>query len=157
MKNEKKIFKVGLGLVIVLLICIVVFLYKSELKTVDSGLKNLTTYSAVDILGNVDFSVESQSVELKKIDAETEEMFSLVDLTNETKQELIKALENSEFKKTDSEILDYDYRFRINSNTAVVMYLDSNKNAIRVLGKNEQYLINGDNEFFNILEKVVTK
>ena len=53
------------------------------------------TYSASDILKDIDFSVEQKSIELKNIQGET----IILELTDKAQQELINAFEKSKFKK----------------------------------------------------------
>ncbi|MEI4770933.1 hypothetical protein WAX74_15020 [Psychrobacillus sp. FJAT-51614] len=116
---------------------------------------NETTYTASDVLENVNFSAENPSVSIHSIDYDKEGLITEIKIPKETQQELIKAFKNAKFKKiTDLPSLDYDYRIKITLNTGYAMFLDSEKKSLFITDTDEAYTMENDNDFFGILSKL---
>jgi hypothetical protein len=132
----------GIIIVVLLLIMVGIIIFTNR------------TYSATDVLGDyADFSVKNPSISIESINLETEDIFTSIEIPEETQQELIKAFKNAKFKKiSDLGSLDDDYRINITLNTGYVMYLDSDKKLLYINDTEEAYEIENDSDFFKILK-----
>ena len=146
MKNKSSILIISFSVVIVLISGIGLYFFNAE-----------TIYSAEDVLEGIDFSTEGSYVELKKIDEEAN--IIPIELTEKMQQELIKAFEKTKFKKGDSQRLVNDYLMTITLNKGYFMFLD--EKVIKVDdgdGRSyTEYIVEGDKEFFSIIEKAATE
>lgn len=110
--------------------------------------------SAIDVLENANFNAENPSVGIESIDVDTEDIFTSIEIPEETQQELIKAFKNAKFKKVKDSSSDYDYRIQITLNTGYGIYVISDKKLLKIIDTNEYYIIENDNIFFSILNEV---
>lgn len=111
------------------------------------------TYSATDVLGDyADFSVKNPSISIESINLEREDIFTSIDLPEETQQELLKAFKNAKYKKVTDGSSDYDYRINITLNTGYAMYVDLDKKSLNIIDTQEYYTIENDSDFFKILK-----
>lgn len=115
------------------------------------------TYSASDVLGDyADLNAENPSVSIDSIDTETGEIFTSIEIPEETQQKLIGAFKNATFKKVRVSLGDYDYRINITFNTGYPMYVASDEKLLTIIkhdGQLEYYTLLNASEFFSILEK----
>lgn len=117
------------------------------------------SYSATDILENADFNVENptiiiHSVNTDKVDnTENNDIYTQIEIPEETQKKLIQAFQNAKFDKTTINPIEYDFRIAITLNTDYTMYLVSDKKSLTVTSTHENYAIVNDSDFFNILEK----
>lgn len=146
MKNKSSILIISFSFVIVLILGIGLYFFNSE-----------TIYSAEDVLEDVDFSTEGPFIELKKIDEEAN--IIPIELTEKTQQELIKAFEKTKFEKDDSQIVSSDYLMTITLNRYYFMFLDEKGIAVDDGDGHSytEYVVEGDNELFSIIEKAATE
>ena len=146
MKSKSFILIISFSVVIVLIIGIGLYFLNAR-----------TIYSAEDVLEGIDFSTEGSYVELKKIDEEAN--IIPIELTEKTQQELIKAFEQSKFKKDDAQRMVNDYLMTITLNKGYFMFLD--EEGIKVDDGDghsyTKYVFEGDKEFFSIIEKAATE
>ncbi|QUG41657.1 hypothetical protein KD050_20740 [Psychrobacillus sp. INOP01] len=111
------------------------------------------TYSASDVLGDyADLNAENPFVSMASIDFETEDIFTSIDIPEETQRELIDAFKNAKFERVTDISSDYDYRIKITFNTGYAMYVDSDKKLLVIVDTNESYTIENDSDFFKILK-----
>jgi len=92
----------------------------------------------------------------KRLNLDTEDIFTDIEIPEETQHDLIKAFENARFEKGTIDVGDYDYQIIISLNTGYPMYLISDKKSLTIIkhdGQFEHYSIVNDNDFFSILEK----
>ena len=145
MKNKKTV----IGIIVVIILGIGLYFFNSE-----------KFYTAADVLEDVDFSVEEQSVELTKIVIEVDDgKLVPIELTDTTQKKLIKTFEKSKFKKDESLSSDNDYSMKITLNRGYFMFMDITGKSIAVRdnsgGSYEEYLFEDDKGFFSILEELV--
>ncbi|QFG01226.1 hypothetical protein PB01_16770 [Psychrobacillus glaciei] len=119
-------------------------------------------YSASDVLGDyADLNAKNPFVSMKSIDIETGDIFTTIEIPEETQQELIDAFKNAKFKRVTDISSDYDYRINITFNTGYAMYVDSDKKLLCIIDthgdKNEYYTIENDSDFFKILKNSTKK
>ncbi|WP_419962269.1 hypothetical protein [Psychrobacillus sp. BM2] len=111
------------------------------------------TYSASDVLGDhADLNVENPFVDIESIDRGTEDIFTSIEIPEETQQALIEAIKNAKFKRGTDGLIDYDYRVNITLNTGYTMWVDSDKQLLSVIDMHEYYTIENDSDFFEILK-----
>ncbi|MGE7921151.1 hypothetical protein ACQKM9_19750 [Viridibacillus sp. NPDC093762] len=116
------------------------------------------TYSASDVLGDyADLNAENPFVSIESIDLETEDIFSSIEIPEETQQELIEAFKNAKFKRVTDGSSDYDYRINITLNTGYAMYAVSDKKSLSIIDTHEYYTIENDSDFFKILKNATEK
>lgn len=92
----------------------------------------------------------------KRLNLDTEDIFTDIEIPEETQHDLIKAFENARFEKGTIDVGDYDYRIIISLNTGYPMYLISDKKSLTIIKHDwqfEHYSIVNDNDFFSILQK----
>jgi isocitrate dehydrogenase len=111
------------------------------------------SYSATDVLENADFNVKNPTITIHTVDTDKEDIYTQIEIPEETQQKLIQAFQNAKFDKTTINPVDYDYRITISLNTGYTMYLVSDKKSLNLLSNHENYAIVNDNDFFSILEK----
>ncbi|MGE7988911.1 hypothetical protein [Lysinibacillus fusiformis] len=111
-------------------------------------------YSATDVLENADFNVENPSITIHTVDTDKEEIYTQIEIPEETQKRLLQAFENAKFDKATINPVDYNYRITISLNTGYTMYLVSDKRSLTVNSTEENYTIVNDNDFFSMLEKV---
>lgn len=115
------------------------------------------TYSASDVLKDVDFSTEPTTIDLRNMKGEE---IIIYELTEKTQKDLVNAFEKSKFKKNDNPILfSNDFLMTITINRSYTMFLDMDNKGIGVVEGDSyvDYLFEDDNGFFSILDKVVTE
>ncbi len=110
-------------------------------------------YSATDVLENADFNVENPSITIHTVDTDQEEIYTQIEIPEETQKRLLQAFENAKFDKATINPVDYNYRITISLNTGYTMYLVSDKRSLTVNSTEENYTIVNDNNFFSMLEK----
>ncbi|WDV08800.1 MULTISPECIES: hypothetical protein [Lysinibacillus] len=110
-----------------------------------------TEYSAKDILANADFNVEKQTITVHTIDTDKKDIFTRIEIPEETQKKLIQAFQNAKFAKTTIDPIEYDYRITISLNTGYTMYLISDKKSLHIVNNRENYAIVNDSDFFSIL------
>ncbi len=110
-------------------------------------------YSATDVLENADFNVENPSITIHTVDTDKEEIYTQIEIPEETQKRLLQAFENAKFDKATINPVDYNYRITISLNTGYTMYLVSDKRSLTVNSTEENYTIVNDNDFFSMLEK----
>ncbi|WP_445480592.1 hypothetical protein ACULLL_10770 [Lysinibacillus irui] len=110
-----------------------------------------TEYSAKDILANADFNVEKQTITVHTIDTDKEDIYTRIEIPEETQKKLIQAFQNAKFAETTIEPIEYDYRITISLNTGYTMYLISDKKSLLIVNNRENYVIVNDKDFFSIL------
>lgn len=121
------------------------------MKNVDYSITDVlenTEYSAKDILANADFNVEEQTITVHTIDTDKEDIYTRIEIPEETQQKLIQAFQNAKFAETTIEPVEYDYRITISLNTGYTMYLISDKKSLHIVNNRENYAIVNDNGFF---------
>lgn len=111
------------------------------------------SYSATDVLENADFNVENPTITIHTVDTEKEDIYTQIEIPEETQKRLIQAFQKAKFDKTTLNPVDYDYRITISLNTGYTMYLVSDKKSLTVTITDENYAIFNDSDFFSILEK----
>lgn len=111
------------------------------------------SYSATDVLENADFNVENPTITIHTVDTDKEDIYTQIEIPEETQKKLIQAFQNAKFDKTTINPVDYDYRITISLNTGYTMYLVSDKKSLNLISNHENYAIVNDNDFFSILEK----
>ncbi|QDQ02421.1 hypothetical protein FOH38_19175 [Lysinibacillus fusiformis] len=111
------------------------------------------TYSATDVLENADFNAENPTVTIHSINTDKEDIYTKIEIPEETQHELIKAFKNAKFEKTTVSLIDYNYRINIALNTGYAMFLDSDEKLLTISNTKENYAIANDSDFFSILEK----
>ncbi|WP_107951567.1 hypothetical protein [Lysinibacillus parviboronicapiens] len=111
------------------------------------------SYSATDVLENADFNVKNPTITIHTVDTDKEDIYTKIEIPEETQKKLIQAFQNAKFDKTTINPVDYDYRITISLNTGYTMYLVSDKKSLNLLSNHENYAIVNDNDFFSILEK----
>jgi len=110
--------------------------------------------TATDVLENANFNEENPSVSIESIDADTKDIFTLLEIPEEKQKELIEAFKNAKFKEVKVGSSDYDYRIQITLNTGYGLYVISDKKLLKIIDTNEYYTIENDNNFFSILNEV---
>ncbi|MEI4771874.1 hypothetical protein WAX74_19925 [Psychrobacillus sp. FJAT-51614] len=120
------------------------------------------TYSASDVLGDyADLNAENPFVSIESIDVETEDIFTSIEIQEETQQELIDAFKNAKFKRVTDISSDYDYRINITFNTGYAMYIDSDKKLLCIIDTHDEtheyYTVENDSDFFKILKNSTKK
>ncbi|WP_431810998.1 hypothetical protein [Lysinibacillus sp. FW12] len=110
-----------------------------------------TEYSAKDILANADFNVEKQTITVHTIDTDKKDIFTRIEIPEETQKKLIQAFQNAKFAKSTIDPTEYDYRITISLNTGYTMYLISDKKSLHIVNNRENYAIVNDSDFFSIL------
>ncbi|WP_418302628.1 hypothetical protein [Lysinibacillus fusiformis] len=133
-------------IILPLLILVIVIGFLIEKK--DGG------YSATDVLENADFNVENPSITIHTVDTDKEEIYTQIEIPEETQKRLLQAFENAKFDKATINPVDYNYRITISLNTGYTMYLVSDKRSLTANSTEENYTIVNDNDFFSMLEKV---
>ncbi|KQL33679.1 hypothetical protein AN959_16265 [Psychrobacillus sp. FJAT-21963] len=142
-KNLWDFKKIGIVIIVLLLIMVGFFIFANANRT----------YSASDILGDyADLNSENPFVDIESIDHETENIFTSIEIPEETQQELIEAFKNAKFKKASDVSSDYDYRINITLNTGYAMFVDSDKKSLIILDTYENYTMENDSDFFQILK-----
>jgi len=111
------------------------------------------SYSATDVLENADFNVENPTITIHTVNTEKEDIYTQIEIPEETQKRLIQAFQKAQFDKTTLNPVDYDYRITISLNTGYTMYLVSDKKSLTVTITDENYAIVNDSDFFSILEK----
>jgi len=111
------------------------------------------SYSATDVLENADFNVENPTITIHTVDTDKEDIYTQIEIPEETQKQLIQAFQNAKFDKTTINPIDYDYRITISLKTGYTMYLVSDKKSLNLISNHENYAIVNDNDFFSILEK----
>lgn len=127
---------------LIIVIAIVFFIAKKD-----------QSYSATDVLENADFNVENPTIAIHTVDTDKEDIYTQIEIPEETQKRLIQAFQKAKFDKTTLNPVDYDYRITISLNTGYTMYLVSDKKSLTVTSTDENYAIVNDSDFFNILEK----
>jgi uncharacterized protein YxeA len=110
-------------------------------------------YSATDLLENADFNIENPTITIHTVDTDKEDIYTQIEIPEETQKRLIQAFQNAKFDTTTINPVDYDYRITISLNTGYTMYLVSDKRSLTVTSTEENFTIVNDNDFFSILEK----
>lgn len=108
-------------------------------------------YSATEILENADFNVEKQTITVHTIDTDKKDIYTQIEIPEETQKKLIQAFQNAKFAKKTIEPIPYDYRITISLNTGYTMYLISDKKTLFLVNNRENYAIVNDSDFFSIL------
>lgn len=143
LRNFKKI---RIVIVAILLIMLGFIIYENTYRT----------YSASDVLGDhAKLNAENPFVDIESIDHETENIFTSIEIPEETQQELIEAFKNAKFKKATDVSIDYNYRINITLNTGYAMFVDSDKKSLIILDTDEKYTMESDSDFFHILKTTV--
>lgn len=127
---------------LIIVIAIVFFIAKKD-----------QSYSATDVLENADFNVENPTITIHTVDTDKKDIYTQIEIPEETQKGLIQAFQKAKFDKTTLNPVDYDYRITISLNTGYTMYLVSDKKSLTVTSTDENYAIVNDSDFFSILEK----
>lgn len=106
------------------------------------------SYSATDVLENADFNVENPTITIHTVDTDKEDLYTQIEIPEETQKRLIQAFQKAKFDKTTLNPVDYDYRITISLNTGYTMYLVSDKKSLTVTSTDENYAIVNDSDFF---------
>ena len=111
------------------------------------------TQSASDALGDyADLNAEKPLVDIQSYDLEKEDLFTPIEISEETQLELIESFKNVKFKRVTDVSLDIDYRVNITFNTGYAMWVDTDKKLVNLIDGYEYYTIENDSEFFEILK-----
>lgn len=123
------------------------------LKHVDHSTTDIKNaeYSATEIFENADFNVEKQTITVHTIDTNKKDIYTQIEIPEETQKKLIQAFQNAKFAKTTIKPSEYDYRITISLNTGYTMYLISDKKSLHIVNNRDNYVIVNDNDFFSIL------
>jgi len=111
------------------------------------------SYTATDILENADFNVENPTITIHSVDTDKNDIYTQIEIPEETQKKLIQAFQNAKFDKTTINPIDYDYRITISLNTDYTMYLVLDKKSLTVTSTHVNYAIVNNSDFFSILEK----
>ncbi|MEK5215861.1 hypothetical protein [Psychrobacillus sp. FSL H8-0487] len=140
---SRNIKSIGIGIVVLLLVMVRVTVFANAYRT----------YSASDVLGDyADLNVEKPFVDIQSYDLEKEDLFTPIEIPEETQLELIESFKNAKFKRVTDISLDIDYRVNITFNTGYAMWVDSDKKIFNLIDGYEYYAIENDSEFFEILK-----
>lgn len=114
-------------------------------------------YTAVDVLPDVHIDAPDASIQLQKLDMETDDLLVDIVLHPTIEQQLFNAFEQATFTKVASDtVLDNDYFMRITYNRGYALFLDVAQRGIAVddnRGTFDQYVFEDDAGFFAILEQ----
>ncbi|QUG41720.1 hypothetical protein KD050_21125 [Psychrobacillus sp. INOP01] len=144
---SRNIKKIGIVIVALLLVMVWVIVFANANRT----------YSASDVLGDyADLNAENPFVDIESYDLEIEDIFTPIEIPEETKQELIESFKNAKFKRVTDVSMDTDYRVNITLNTGYAMWVDSDKKLLNLIDAYEYYRIENDSDFFEIL-KITTE
>ena len=111
------------------------------------------SYTATDILENADFNVENPTITIHSVDTDKNDIYTQIEIPEETQKKLIQAFQNAKFDKTTINPIDYDYRITISLNTDYTMYLVLDKKSLTVTSTHVNYAIVNNSDFFSIFKK----